>query len=156
MSSSRPWNLRKLSCICLIKSVQQKSLRNYLVEDRCVGVLARRNLAHNVLLLALQLLLLVDIFILISIVIVIIAIVIVLVIIIFIFIFVVIIIFDKRVPGTPRPADLVAGEIIIKTRSLRPFRPWLLAWDSSGLLDFVLCSLQALRPCDPHNGAMIG
>ena len=33
--------------------------------------------------------------------------------------------------------------------SLRPFGP---ALDPSDLLDFVLCSLRALRPCDPRNG----
>ena len=45
------------------------------------------------------------------------------------------------------------GALRAPTSSLWPFGP---ALGPSGLLDFVLRALQALRPCDPRNGAMIG
>ena len=44
--------------------------------------------------------------------------------------------------------------IIIITRSLGPSGPRLLVGGPSGLLDFVLRALQALRPCDPRNVAL--
>ena len=44
------------------------------------------------------------------------------------------------------------GALRAPTSSLRPFGP---ALGHSGLLDFVLRALRALRPCDPRNGAMI-
>ena len=45
------------------------------------------------------------------------------------------------------------GALRTPTSSLRPFG---LALGPSGLLDFVLRALRALRLCDPRNGAMIG
>ena len=42
------------------------------------------------------------------------------------------------------------------TKSLGRWRPFGLALGPSGLLDFDLHALRALRPCDPCNGAMIG
>ena len=45
------------------------------------------------------------------------------------------------------------GALWAPTSRLRPFGP---AWGPSGLLDFVLCALRALRPCDPRNDAVIG
>ena len=44
------------------------------------------------------------------------------------------------------------GALRAPTSSLRPFGP---ALGPSGLLDFVLHALRALRPCDPRNSAMI-
>ena len=44
------------------------------------------------------------------------------------------------------------GALRAPTSRLRPFGP---ALGPSGLLDFVLRALRALRPCDPRNGAMI-
>ena len=49
--------------------------------------------------------------------------------------------------------EVIMDEDRAPTSSLRPFRP---ALGPSGLLDFVLCALRALRPCDPSKGAMIG
>ena len=43
------------------------------------------------------------------------------------------------------------GALQAPTSSLRPFGP---AFGPSGLLDFVLRALRALRPCDPRNGAI--
>ena len=45
------------------------------------------------------------------------------------------------------------GALRAPTSSLRPFGP---ALGPSGLLDFVLRTLRALRPCDPRKGTMIG
>ena len=45
------------------------------------------------------------------------------------------------------------GALRAPTSSLRPFGP---ALGPSGLLDNVLHALRALRPCDPHNSAMMG
>ena len=45
------------------------------------------------------------------------------------------------------------GALRAPTSSLRPFG---LALGPSGLLDFVLRALRALRPCDPRNGVVIG
>ena len=45
------------------------------------------------------------------------------------------------------------GALRAPTSSLWPFGP---ALGPSGLLDFVLRDLLALRPCDPRDGAMIG
>ena len=42
------------------------------------------------------------------------------------------------------------GALRAPTSSLRPFGP---AFGPSGLLDFVLRALRALRPCDPRNSA---
>ena len=42
------------------------------------------------------------------------------------------------------------GALWAPTSSLRPFGP---AFGPSGLLDFVLRALRALRPCDPRNSA---
>ena len=42
------------------------------------------------------------------------------------------------------------------TRSLWALRARLLVGGPSGLLDFVLRTLRALRPCDPRNSAVIG
>ena len=45
------------------------------------------------------------------------------------------------------------GALRAPTSSLWPFGP---ALGTSGLLDFILRALRALRPCDPRDGAMIG
>ena len=45
------------------------------------------------------------------------------------------------------------GALRAPTSSVRPFGP---AFGPSGLLDFVLRALRALRPCDPHNVALDG
>ena len=45
------------------------------------------------------------------------------------------------------------GTLRAPTSSLRPFGP---AFGPSGLFDFVLRALRALRPCDPRNSAMMG
>ena len=44
------------------------------------------------------------------------------------------------------------GALRAPTSSLRPFGP---AFGPSGLLDFVLRALRALRPCDPRNSASV-
>ena len=56
----------------------------------------------------------------------------------------------RRIPTVLRTRSLAAHWAPIS--SLRPFGP---ALGPSGLLDFVLRALRALRPCDPRNGAMI-
>ena len=53
----------------------------------------------------------------------------------------------------PNVLNRSLGALRAPTSSLRPFGP---ALGPSGLLDFVLRALRALRPCDPRNGAMIG
>ena len=45
------------------------------------------------------------------------------------------------------------GALRAPNSSLRPFGP---ALSPSGLLDFVLRALRALRPCNPRNSAMMG
>ena len=47
------------------------------------------------------------------------------------------------------PLKLCHSEMYITTKSLGALGP-------SGLLDFVLRALRALRPCDPRDCAMIG
>ena len=56
---------------------------------------------------------------------------------------------SERAERTNRRFDIISYS---KTSSLRPFGP---ALGASGLLEFVLRALRALRPCDPRNGAMI-
>ena len=52
----------------------------------------------------------------------------------------------------PIPSDQIIQELEV----LGPSGPRLLACGPSGLLDFVLRALRALRPCYPRDGAMIG
>ena len=59
-------------------------------------------------------------------------------------------------PSTTNPPICYIYDSYIYTRSLGPFRARLLAGGPSGLLDFVLRALRALRPCDPLNGSVIG
>ena len=45
------------------------------------------------------------------------------------------------------------GEFLLEDKILGAYN--MRALGPSGLLDFVLRALRALRPCDPRNGAMI-
>ena len=54
----------------------------------------------------------------------------------------------RRIP-TAATKRFLSGGPLGPDSSLRPFGP---ALNPSDLLDFVLCSLRALRPCDPRNG----